>query len=341
MNAALSFLKEHSLTETQAAETWDDFEKMPLQKAADLLRALGDQLIRSLLQNTSTLVWPKTWDRKVPDIWKTQQMWRSGWRHEFLDALPFGKSLSRFFERRYIRRIMAGKVTWEAYRKRFKMGMHAELGTGTEFGLTPEMWCLAGEAAWIGPDFQLPINRSLDQRLRSEVLLDGGRPVKVFISPQAVWALIALAAAQPQSRKQRRAMDPLLRRLRKPLGRIAADQAMRAAWAGFWDQWLLIRALPLVHRRFPLADSPLLKALKELPLREAVGSKALPKVPIPPRFLIKRLWWLARFWSFALITEIRHFGKKHRHVPEGLADPEWQDHLPVWAKHHDLIARNF
>lgn len=328
------------MSEQPEIVSWQAFEKMPLQAAADMLRLLGEQLIVQLMAAEAKLAWPQKWAREVPDIWQSRRLWRTSRRAQWLKRAPLGATWAKRQERRFVRRVMQGKVSMDAYRKRFRRGLHQEMSSTTQFGLTPELWRLAGEAAWIGPDFQLPINRNLDRRLRSEILLEGGRPPQIFISPQALWALVALAAGQPLNRAARKSMALPLRRLREPLGELAAQQALRAEWAGFWDQWLLTRALPLVRKRFPSRDTPLLAALKKLPLREALGSKALPVPSLPPRFLPKRMWWYARYGVAATGARLASLGKQPKQLSGNMADPNWQQDLPVWAKQFDLIARN-
>lgn len=328
------------MSEIPAAELLVDFQELPLQKAADVLRGIGEQLFRGLMAKPPQLAWPVAWEGEVPAFWRSRKIWRASKRRKLVEGLPFGKKIDHFLQRRYFRRLMRGKVTWDHYRNHFAKGVQTQMQAGTMLGLTPEMWCLAGQAAWLGPDFQHPINRILDQRLRSEVLLKGGRPPRVFISPRTIWALLALASLQPVAGRINRKMDSQLRKLRLPLGELAQQIAMGTDWAGFWDQWLLIRALPLVRVRFPDHEVPLLHALKDLPLRKAAGSKALPPKPLPPRFFLAKWWWYLRFGMASIGRGWRAFIRKPLAPPQPLADPDWRHQAPGWLEQMDPIARN-
>lgn len=324
----------------QHAEAMIDFDRIPLQQAVTSLRSLGEIMLRGLMANSPRLTWPSDLEKDVPTLEKLVQPWPNPLSRRLKPKRFLGRRMSRYFAKRSLRRIMRGRMKWASYRDEFATEVQGQLHEASRLGLPPEMWRLAGEAAWLDTHFQHDINRVLDARLRGEVLLAGGRPERVTISPRAIWAVIALAATQPRTRRENRALSRISRQWCEAFAKVAHQQALGESWAGFWDQWLLSRALPLFKRRFPGRESGLLQALITMPLRMKLGSKAFPPPPLPPRLWPLKWWWYLRLGLRTMADQWRAvLDGKPENVPD-IADPEWHRHQPRWMDRYEPMTRN-
>ena len=321
-------------------EVLADFERIPLRHAVEALRLLGEVMLRGLMARSPRLAWPADLEKDVPPLEKLVQPWPGSLTRKLNPQRVLGRRVSRYFEKRELRRVMKGKLTWDTYRGKFADEITAQMHDASVLGLSPEMWRLAGEAAWLDLHFQHDINRVLDARLRGEVLLTGGRPERVTISPRAIWAVIALAATQPSRWRENRAMSRSSRAWRSDFAKVAHQQALGESWAGFWDQWLLSRALPLFKRRFPGGESRLLQALMAMPLRVKLGSKALPPPPLPPKVWPLKWWWYLRLGLRTAVDQWRAMIQGGPKALPEVADPEWHRHLPRWMEKYDPAIRN-
>lgn len=158
-----------------------------------------------------------------------------------------------------------------AYRSR-SGGVH--LGTGgPRRHYDRGLFDLAAEAAWGSLELGARVERSiLDLLRRRGILLAAGGPGPIRLHPHLYWAVLALSPPPgarieqaPSSSRQRAeseggaAPEPRRRSLgmpsmsllrpafswgRPPLWRMlqqaARDRAQTDAWAGFWEQWVLI-----------------------------------------------------------------------------------------------------
>lgn len=317
-----------------------DFQKIPLEEAAAILRAIGQTLFEGLMAPKPQLTWPKKWPEQTYKLWTTQELWPGPGSDKKKKVGRLKKMWKRAGQRYRLKQIMSGKTDWDRFRGTFRQDAIRAMKVDTYLGLTQQMWQLAAEAAWQDVHFQHMIFREVDRRLRSEVLLMGGRPPHAYISSKALWALVALAAKQPLKRRERRTIEPALRQLRTGLGALANRIVMEPDWAGFWDQWLLIRALPTINIKFQAQDTPMVRAIKNLPLRKTSARKLVPDYDVPPQFLLLRLWW---FWRRSMAEMFAQFRRwRAKSLPQlGLADPDWKQQKPIWAEKIDMFTGNF
>jgi hypothetical protein len=141
------------------------------------------------------------------------------------------------------------------------------LGGISEAWLPDGWWALAGELGWREPIVAIDHACTLRDTLRRRVLVDLGELPVPMLAPQTHWTLIALANGGVRHRGQSSARR-LLRGVQR-LQVIAAKQVVaQAAWAGFWDQWLLLEAIELWSGALQRVDKNLAAALRRLPLAD-------------------------------------------------------------------------
>jgi len=323
------FNRARLVTESFAPGTLVDFSNLPLQSASALLQVLGRQIFEGLMGQPSSLEWPADWDGEGPVLWQASDIWPGAEAIEPRTENSVLPGWRKFLKRRYARKVILGKVSEDSFVRRMQIQVQTAFRQDTVLGLSIEQWALAGEAAWQDIAFQHQLYREMDRRLRSEVLLEGGRPPNAFFSSRAIWVLVGLAATQPVAPGLK--MNKALRKLKEPLAQVSARMGLVDGWAGYWDQWLMVRALPLVRRTYAFQDSRIIQAVKMLPLRQALGTKALPRYDEPPRFFFSRLGWYLRYGFARLASQLRQLPIKFPHPPV-LAQENWSREKPEWAE---------
>ena len=105
----------------------------------------------------------------------------------------------------------------------------------------PESGFLAeiiARAAWSEPVFRVAVIRSIRASLRREVIMTSGRGALPVLSNQFWWILIAMAL--DKILPENRVFDS--GRLQRGIVSHAQISSKTAGWAGFWEQYLLLRA---------------------------------------------------------------------------------------------------
>ncbi len=234
---------------------------------ADSLRPALPQLLE---RQPVAAIWQK--NAAHPDSREGQQK-----RGEILQEKDALKDLAVFNQA--IRQYLDGKTDLNLF---YQSITRRELSSLTLAGydLLPKIyWPLAAQAAWRNPEFQLRFGYLVWSYLRCACLFTPDEVSAPTFSPQTFWALILLLDLRPNTTPSR-GLDGMLNGLRESSGALkdifqqanpknspaqanselvpspawlggaaktlratALEEAGAPGWAGFWDQWLLARAV--------------------------------------------------------------------------------------------------
>lgn len=250
-----------------------DFTSLPVGEVAMILRSLGQRLFLAALggetrpdicevlsdQDVSTLA--------NSNIWRTPlaRRMRQSQRNLRMD-LPNGLKTP-------IEKAWAGNLTSSQWRTRVRDRLAQAFGGGACQILPDAFWPLVAQMAWNDLSFREEILQASYESLKHELPLMSGTPHQLTLNPGCFWTLILLTSDQTpfsaflSGHRERVGVVSALRRA-------AASQLITAGWAGFWDQWLIQRALKnwpqavdeldRVSRRI-LAGLPLIKDALQVP----------------------------------------------------------------------------
>jgi hypothetical protein len=122
--------------------------------------------------------------------------------------------------------------------------------TFEDYDILPRMyWGLAAQGAWLSPEFQEEIGYKTCSWLRSSIFLDAGGLGTPTFSANTFWSLLIMLktisspAQMPGNRPSSAVREGGPEEIEKALHSAAVEEAYVPGWAGFWDQWLLAKAL--------------------------------------------------------------------------------------------------
>lgn len=284
-------------TTTHTALDKLDLTQLPLSQTVTMLRGLGRRLFSAALAASPPPSLPALLADQNDMLGAQWQAYRARRRHR--QSIVGGSQpaivRARIFIARALRRAAAdsyertladtlsGRLAEPAWRARLEDEFERQLGlTVPPFAPDP-FWPLLSLAAWNDLGFQHALALELWEYLRPRTLCIPRDIGRAFWSPNTFWALIDLTAPGSLRRRQHLVFDAG-QRLRIE----AQRQALVGEWAGFWDQWLLLRA-----RTFWPQDagpSLLRQAVEALPLSETQPAGRDQKTGSPPP--LARAGWL-------------------------------------------------
>lgn len=272
-----------------------DLAQLPLPETVTMLRGLGRRLFSAALAAAPPPPLPALLADQNDMLGAQWQAHRARRRHR--QSIVGGSQpaivRARIFIARALRRspadsyertladALSGRLAEPAWRARLEDEFERQLGlTVPPFAPDP-FWPLLSLAAWNDLSFQHALALELWEYLRPRTLCIPRDIDHAFWSPNTFWALIDLTAPGSLTRRQRWSRN---RRLAFDAGqRLRAEarrQALVGEWAGFWDQWILLRARTFWPQ--DAGSSLLRQAVEALPLSETQPAVREHKAGSPP-----------------------------------------------------------
>ncbi|MCP4111362.1 MAG: hypothetical protein GY749_38505 [Desulfobacteraceae bacterium] len=176
-------------------------------------------------------------------------------------------------------------------------------GTSPNF-LPDDFWYMVGQIAWQDICFRKTVAHTTRNYFRDRVIFTPDDKTVTILSPNTFWVLIVLAGKKPLHKKPWPV--PVNRKIymkaMKHVLSIAEFHVQKAEkWAGFWDQWIIWKALQHQPASIYNFNGQLRAAIADLPIFEYMGSACLYK-------------------NEAKENEQRLI----------LADPTWRKEIPDW-----------
>lgn len=158
-----------------------------------------------------------------------------------------------------------------AWRALFQRSIRVQVGTPEAPVLPVEVWLLIGDLCFQNPQIHEDLARRISAFLRTSVLgwmLDSP-PLKT--SPLTLWLMLAMSLERVY---ESRGQSPKIDRVKKHSLRALTS----TGWAGFWDQWLLVKYERTLSSSVTTSTSEINEAMRQLAIlhpQRRLNSKAL------------------------------------------------------------------
>ena len=312
-----------------------DFDVLPIARASDVLRRVGGALVADLLARrplTPVATLLEGEDVRLMAAARAQTLHR----HALAAGLKRG-----WWHRRQPPRPPDLRTTALAWRQgsfspqESKVQLLERIEQGyagiDERRLALPFWPLAAIRAWGDLAFQYEVAAAGRAVLRKRVLLSShemkalytGARAAPLLSPQFFWLLLAAADTcrdgriwRPGERRRRRAAAQLQA--------IADELAYTAAWAGFWEQWLLLELASQDKRWSGHLSMRLQAAVAALPIFQAfpeykpapVQVSTAAEVPGLANWAGEAPGWVRRLYAQTKENEEHGDEQERRHAAE-------------------------
>lgn len=261
-----------------------DYTELPLEQAVGAFRSLGREILFDLLLEqqmsdlvallrkgqtkftTPRLVWPKLLHR-----------YTAYGRQALVDDLRLmvDNSFRHIRQRRWQASVQAFRqIPPRLITIRQLNRLEHALGNVSAETIPDDLFALIAETAWADLRFQHEIATKLRSHLRQSELFAQGDKALVLLSPYTLWVLLALAPLSAAF-----SLDWLTREYwfyrwaAQRLQRVATQYVLTAAgWAGFWDQWVIWRAMTQRPDAIVLLHPTLYNGLMALPIFQFTGA---------------------------------------------------------------------
>lgn len=265
-----------------------DLAQLPLSQVVTMLRGLGRQLFSAALAAAAPPPLP-TLLADQSDMLGAQWLLHQGHQRQrqsiaggsqpftvrarITVARAFGRAPVDSYERTF-GDALDGHLSEPAWRARLLDELERQLGVTQPPFAPDQFWAILSLAAWSDLGFQRALTTELWGYLRLCTLCIPGDIEHANWSPNTFWTLIDLTAPGDLTRRQRAFRGQRLafdagQRLRVE----ARRQALVRGWAGFWDQWIILRARSFWSDGIGVGPSPLRQAVDALPLLEEPRSR--------------------------------------------------------------------
>ena len=269
-----------------------DLTLIPLQDTAVLLREVGEKLLVSLLREES---------RPVLTAYISSQLSQRL-------ALPRGAVVSKS-EITYadlLSQSVYGQLSKSAWIGGVGGRVARAIGLDSSQLFPDIAWPLVAELAWHHLDVQHRVAGWIHEYLHTRTFILPGERSLAQLSLKTFWVLIALSAATQSNLPRRASQEERWHyTAASHLQEIAQRQALTPDWAGFWDQWVLLKALQAWQPKGTTLDVRFFHALLALPLVRLAAPELSNKL-------------LQEQQGLAPGTAIK------------LATPEWKEEMPKW-----------
>jgi hypothetical protein len=346
-------LNTQKVKQFSAARAWDrniNFTRLPVVRAAGILRRLAIELLNELLDHScppgeplpeqsqlNLLAFLQKDEVKVLSKSRTWKIIRRGPLRRIPKNLREKPSRSL---KKLVSKTLAGKISIKKWQIISNNRVALALGGTKGNGLPDDLWPVAASLAWNDPGFKLKIALAIGAWLSKHQILAPSEPMVPTISVKAFWFLIALTGANPP--KASRWFSASMRartRLAKVLQEEALVQTMSNEWAGFWDQWLIRLTTERWPSTFYQLDQRLCKAIMALPLlKSSVRSDLCKGKKKPPTHGLRERWF---DWMDG-VKRLKRPSKDFRRVLLlNLSTPNYETQIPNWFKENiKLEIRN-
>ncbi len=172
--------------------------------------------------------------------------------------------------------------------------------------LPDDFWHMVGQIAWQDIFFQKTAAYKIRNYFRDRVVFTLGDKAVTVLSPNTFWILIALARrTEPLHNNPQVNKELYIEAMKQVLAIVEHHVQQAEKWAGFWDQWVIWKALQCRPAGIKNFKSQLRTAIADLPIFEYMGSASLEQEKSG--------------------TEV----EKNEH-PLVMADPAWKKDIPDW-----------
>jgi len=242
-----------------------DFTALPLLELASTLRTIGQNLLCNLLYGGCRPDWSALLPPEQARVLAQPGMpMRVGLRRR-VAGVRRKKPTPQYDAA--VTQAIAGRLSLGQWRARVLGQLKRRFGGPPSTYLPDDLWPVLSEVAWRDLDFQYWVAAQVRMYFRPQVLFMPDETLVAKLFPTTLWALIALAGVETSAPRGPHPNRQTLRRAVKRLQNRGEQEALQTnGWAGFWDQWIVSKALQRWPGALRALDAKLHGALLALPL---------------------------------------------------------------------------
>ena len=298
-----------------------DFNQLPLGEIAMILRRLGQITLQTALNATPRPNLTQILSPVDLRVLRTAPIWPVPLRRR-IGRLRYLSNHTETALTKPLRRAVDGFYRSDGWRLRIREML--TMGTGGAQGqiIPNDFWPLVGHMAWNDLNFKRWAQSRISQHLSQNPRFAGQNPT-ITLTPQTFWSLIALCDAKSASLLK---ADSRRRfRLANRLIEEARLQTVSHHWAGFWDQWLLDRAIASWPEAVNNPKDPLIRVFRKLPIIESWPKKKQRRrfKPFPTHIFRSLILFFDR-----LQRPVRPLRLWSDGFPIDLCHPDWFELIP-------------